>query len=130
MRYEDNPTPTLTVSRRNLLALLTKLDINRDAGRQVSAVMIGDPDGVIYLHAEEDDVHYDPERRAALGHAPVPGIMVRSAEDQTPLTAEGRDCTQRCGPTFHAIDPKQGGDGFSGGKETDLGPLMNPDGAW
>lgn len=85
MRYSEDPTPTLVVSRRNLLTLLAKLDANREAGAQVSAVAIGDPDNVIILHAEEDEVHYDPERRAALGHAPVAGHMVRTMIDHRPI---------------------------------------------
>lgn len=79
-------TARLVVSRRNLLTLLAKLDANREAGRAVSAVTIGDPDNRIFLHAEEDDVHYDPQRRMALGHAPVPGRAVRDAATQAPLT--------------------------------------------
>ena len=117
MRYEDNTgRPQLIVSRRNLLTLLAKLDANAQAGTQVSACTIGDPDGMIFLSAEEDAVHYDPERRAALGHAPVPGYMVRDSVSQRPLN-------------FHAIDPKQQGCGFTSG-EDGPGELMNPDGAF
>jgi len=83
--YTTRRLRQLTVSRRNLLTLLAKLDANATAGEPVSAVSIIDPDGQILLHAEEDAVHYDPERRAALGHQPHPGRVVRDAVTQEPI---------------------------------------------
>lgn len=74
MRY-DSKNRTLYVSRRNLRALLAKLDANKEAGEAISACTIGDPDCTIWITAEEDVHHYDPERRRKLGHAPTPGPM-------------------------------------------------------
>lgn len=85
MRYTDDPKPALTVSRRNLLTLLAKLDANREARRRVSACSIVDPDHMIMLCAEEDATHYDPVLRAALGHSAEPGQVVRDAESQRPI---------------------------------------------
>lgn len=82
MRYQPG---LLVVSERNLRSLLMKLETNRAAGLEISACAIVDPDGKIMIKAEPDEVHYDPNRRAALGHAPYPGRVVRDAISQEPV---------------------------------------------
>lgn len=51
---DEQGLPVFVLSRRNLMALLAKLD-GFPAG---SACTIGSPDGSWYVRAEEDSVHY------------------------------------------------------------------------
>jgi hypothetical protein len=69
---EDGCT-TVTLSRRNLLTLVAKLDGNPPG----SACTIGAPRayGEFWIVAEEDDVHYaHPDRAEVVGDA-RPGVM-------------------------------------------------------
>ncbi len=120
MRVERNDITgtTLVVSRKNLLTLLAKLDANVLAGERVSHAAIVDPDGVVLIHAEEDDVHYDPELRASLGHAAFAGPM--HPREEGTLKAEWTPGPKGQPRLRFYLDPKQDGDG----------KLMNPDGAF
>lgn len=79
MRFEEkgvNGQPTLVVSRRNLLALLAKLDGYPENSR----CAIQHPGGGIILKAEEDEVHY--AKRPA-------GQMIADTEDRIPKPSSG-----------------------------------------
>lgn len=60
MKYDDGDFPTVELTRRNLEALLAKLD------DPLSARMLIDPDRRIAVRAVENDAHYSDRAPGAV----------------------------------------------------------------
>lgn len=66
------PTVTVTLSRRNLRTLLTKLN-EPDSKRTIALDRIPETGYVLVVKAEDDDVHYGNEDRILAGCLDKPG---------------------------------------------------------